>query len=206
MKKVYYVILIFILLYSFLIFLWVLYPASIFGLKYNVTSRLKFKDLNKGPYLFIVDHRDPPHTDIMIMSQEVHNSKNPEKFTLLSGRSERFYTNFLYYTKYNIIEKKSNTTQKCIDKLKNNENVVIFLRDDSKGKGIYYILKETNIPIIFVKKKLIKNSTNKKLENHIFKYRGMEYNIDYNLISEYDIKNKNSEEFMNWIKKNLYSY
>ena len=106
MKRVYYIILTFIFIYFALIFLWVLYPAGIFGLKYNVVSRLKLKDLDKGPHLFIVDHSDPPHTDIMIMSQEVHNNSNSKNYNLLSGESTSFYTKFLYYTKYNIIEKK----------------------------------------------------------------------------------------------------
>ena len=32
----------------------------------------------------------------------------------------------------------------------------------------------------------------------------MEYNIKYNIMDKYDIDNKNPEEFMDWIKGELY--
>ena len=80
MKVLFYLFLTFILIYFTFIFFWYLYPARIFGIKYNVVSSLKLNDFNKGPYLFVVDHTEPSNTDIMIMSEELHNCLEPEKF------------------------------------------------------------------------------------------------------------------------------
>lgn len=193
------------LIYLIAIITWYNYPSSIWGLKYKNTGDLKLKDLNKGPYLFVVDHEDPPHTDIMIMSQEIHNHSNKnQKFNLISKKSNNIYSNLIYFTKYNIIETKGETVKKSLEKIKNNENIVLFFRKEFKGSGIYHILKDTNISIVLVRKNLIKNTSNKKLENNVFKYKGMEYEIEYELIENYPIE-KEPEDFMKWVKNNLYN-
>ena len=138
------------------------------------------------------------------MSEELHNCLEPEKFNLIAKDCKNTIDKYsLYYTKYNIIKVKNKTVNKSIEKIKNNENVLIFFNKRMESNGIYYILKETKVPLVFVHKNLIKKNDS-KFKYEILKYRGMEYDIKYNIIKDYDT-NKTPEEFMSWIKEKLFS-
>lgn len=88
-----------------------------------------------------------------------------------------------------VIFTKSNSVKLASEKLKKKELVTIVLYEKSRGKGIYYIAKETKCPILIVKR---------DIDNNTKKYK-LSY-IKYN----YYIDNKKPEEFMNDIKKILF--
>jgi len=202
--KILIILLVLIILYLTVIYIWYLYPSGFWGIKYKNTGDIKINDLKDNPYLFIIDHSEPAFTDIMIMSEEIHNHSDSDKFNLISTKCKGFNANMYYYTKYNIIQTEGDTVKKSIEKINKKENVVFFFKKHFKGKGIYHVLKQNNIPIVLVKKKLVKNPNNKELKNEILKYNGMEYEINYELIKDYDIENKNGEEFMDWVKEKLF--
>ena len=207
MKKTLFIkiILILSLVYLLIIYLWYLYPSNFFGIKYKNTGELKLKDLNKGPYLFVVEHEDDAFVDTMVMSQELHNHSNKnQKYNLITRDCNEKFLKLPYLSKYNTIKVKGKTVEKCIDKIKNKENIVIFLRKNIKNKGIYHILKETKIPIVLVKKKLIKNQV-KESRPIIIRYINTQWEINYNLYDNYEIEKNEPEEFLNSLKDKLFN-
>tara|TARA_Y100000590_G_scaffold328030_1_gene372414 strand:- start:1054 stop:1656 length:603 start_codon:yes stop_codon:yes gene_type:complete len=144
-------------IYIILILLWYFFPTGIVNLKYSVVDGVEIRDnpSNRGK-LFIVDHRENPFVDILIMSNECRKMENINY--LVSAGSER--ANIINYlpkiTPYKVINiTKGNTVQKCIDLINDNKNIIIFISNEvSKRTGIYYILKETNANAIIVKKKI----------------------------------------------------
>ena len=145
----------FLVIYINVILLWYFFPTGIFNLKYEIEGE-EIRDYKgiKGN-LYIVDHRENPFVDILIMSNECRKMKNINY--LVSAGSERAkIINYLpKITPYKVINiKKGNTVQKCIDLINNNKNIIIFIsKEVSKRTGIYYILKHTNAKAIIVKKK-----------------------------------------------------
>jgi len=143
-------------IYITFIILWYFFPTGIVNLKYSVDG----KEIRDAPHtkgkLYIVDHRENPFVDILIMSNECRKMKY--KNYLVSAGSERArIINYLpKITPFSVINiAKGNTVQKCIDLINDNKNVIIFISNEvSKRTGIYHILKETNAKAILVKKKI----------------------------------------------------
>ena len=74
-------------IYIIFIFLWYFFPTGIVNLKYTVQGEeIRDVQTNKGK-LFIVDHRENPFVDILIMSNECRKIKN--KNYLVSAGSQR---------------------------------------------------------------------------------------------------------------------
>jgi hypothetical protein len=86
----------------------------------------------------------------------------------------------------------NNATSKVIDKIKKKQPVVIFIYENQKSRGIYYIIKETKCPILIVKREKVKKNKKKK------------YKISYINYNNYDIENKEPKEFMDEIKEILF--
>lgn len=143
-------------IYITFIILWYFFPTGIVNLKYTIQG----KEIRDAPdmkgKLFIVDHRENPFVDILIMSNESRKMKY--KNYLVSAGSERArIINYLpKITPFCVINiTKGNTVQKCIDLIHDNKNVIIFISNEvSKRTGIYHILKETEARAILVKKKI----------------------------------------------------
>ncbi len=95
------------------------------------------------------------------------------------------------------------TIEKCTKKLKNGENVVIFLNKDKESNGIYHIIKNSSCKVVLVNKKVVSNITNPKLKNNFIAMYGMKYEIMY---QEWE-KSKNMEmsDYMDSLRQNLYS-
>lgn len=197
------ILIIFLIIYPVVLYLWYKNPANFFGIKYKVSGNLTMDNFKDRNYFFIVDHNVLPVTDIMIMSQEIHKKAKDKNFVLFSRKCDLNNRIFYYKTDYEILEHKKDSVKKCIYRLKENKNLVFFLRKDHKGKGIYHILKNINVPIVLVHKKIVKNPYNKSLSDKLYKYWGMEYEIEYKLIEKYDL-DKDSEEFMSWVKGELF--
>lgn len=85
---------------------------------------------------------------------------------------------------------KNNAVKKASEKIKKKEPVGIFIYNNTKSKGLYYIVKETKCPILIVKVSQ-KNKTEKKYKLSYIKY-------------DYDIDNKEAKEFMDEIKEILF--
>lgn len=143
-------------IYIAIILLWYFFPTGIVNLKYIVDGQEIRDSPDMKGKLFIVDHRENPFVDILIMSNECRKMKNVNY--LVSAGSERakiinYLPKIIPYKVINIT--KGNTVQKCIDLINNNKNIIIFIsKEVSKRTGIYYILKYTNTKAIIVKKKI----------------------------------------------------
>ena len=92
-----------------------------------------------------------------------------------------------------VLYTKNNAVKKASEKIKKKEPVGIFIYNNTKSKGLYYIVKETKCPILIVKKNKVsqKNKTEKKYKLSYIKY-------------DYDIDNKEAKEFMDEIKEILF--
>lgn len=191
-------------IYITFIFLWYFFPTGIVNLKYTVQGK-EIRDVqpNKGK-LFIVDHRENPFVDILIMSNECRKMQGINY--LVSAGSERAkIINYLpKITPFNVLNiPQKNTVQKCIDIINDNKNVIIFIsKEVSKRTGIYHILKQTNTNAIIVKKK-IENIQFNGCEDRLLDVVGKRQEIKY-IDFEYNL-NLSSGAFMESLISVLFS-
>jgi hypothetical protein len=181
--------------------IWYYKPLCVLDLKCETISDKKIEDF-KGPFLIIATHAYY-HADSIIVCSESKKSKN--KFNIIALRNwkepfRQFFREFPLFTSYNKINVddkiKNNTVEKAIDRIKKNENVVILYAKEKQSKGIYHILKNTKVPILFltIYKKYNKDNNNIK---------GETFELNYKEVKDYPI-DKKPEEFMEWVKSNLY--
>lgn len=167
-------------IYITFILLWYFFPTGIINLKYTVQGKeIRDEQTNKGK-LFIVDHRENPFVDILIMSNECRKMQRINY--LVSAGSERAkIINYIpKITPFNVLNiPQKNTVQKCVDLINQNKNVIIFIsKEVSKKTGIYHILKQTNANAIIVKKK-IENIKFNGWEDRILDIFGKRQEIKY---------------------------
>ena len=167
-------------IYIIFIFLWYFFPTGIVNLKYTVQGEeIRDVQTNKGK-LFIVDHRENPFVDILIMSNECRKIKN-KNYLVSAGSQRAKIINYLpKITPFNVVNiPQKNTVQKCIDLINDNNNVIIFISNEvSKRTGIYHILNNTNAKAIIVKKK-IENINFTGWEDRILDIFGKRQEIKY---------------------------
>ena len=191
---------------------WYLSPTSMLNTSYKTNLNLKeFKE----PHLIVVSH-NYEIVDAMIMcgeSKYSHNNINiiAEYKTKDNGdKINQFWKNFPIYTSYRKLdfqrEKKNNLVQKSIEYLEKGENVLIFLHQHSKSKGIYHILKEKKYPILFTKIYREDHDLKYKRDktNYLKNIFGYKFKVDYNSVKDYET-NKEPEKFMEWVKDNIYN-
>jgi len=191
----------FLYLFLFLLIpaIWCYNPSILLNTKYEIVSKEKIEDF-KETSLFISDHHINMH-DQMIMLTEI--LKNNRKFNVISLKFN-FITSlckeFPLFAAYDLIHvdknKKNDVVNKCIKKLKEKqENVLFFMTESSfKRKGIYHVLQETNVPIVLVRFKEIPTGN---------KYFNRKFEIEYEKIENYKLT-EDKELFMNSIKEKLY--
>jgi len=205
MYKIIFLFLFLTILFLFIIpTIWCYDPTLLVNLNYK--KNLNISEFEDKPCLFIANCNDFPyhHLDQIIVCREAIDTKI--KLNIISWYNEadiitRTMKKFPLFAKYNLIYTKDNTIEKCKEKLKT-EHVWMFLKEEWKTNGAYHILKDLNIPIIFVKitpidkkekeEKLIKNTFNRV------------YEIEYTKLENYDI-NKTPEDFTKFIKNKLYN-
>ena len=191
-------------IYITFIFLWYFFPTGIFNLKYTVQGKeIRDEQTNKGK-LFIVDHRENPFVDILIMSNECRKMQ-VINYLVSAGSQRAKIINYLpKITPFNVINiPQKNTVQKCIDLINQNKNVIIFISNEvSKRTGIYHILKQTNANAIIVKKK-IENITFIGWEDRILDIFGKRQEIKY-IDFEYNL-NHSPDAFMESLIEVLFS-
>ena len=178
------IILAFIISFFILNIMWYYYPNKMFDIDYYTKDDIKDFDnclfvFNHDEKIFCSQAQDP-----MIMSNEIR--KSGKKFNVVTNFKPFKYLPIV--KPYNCLFKGNNTVKNMIEKINNGENGVIFLFSDSKSKGIFYILKNTNVPLVLINKKLGKEG---KVE------------IIYKKIEDYNL-NKDPEELMEKIKNFLF--
>lgn len=190
---------------------WYVSPASMLNVKYDSNYELSKLD---EPHLIIATHCYNT-VDAMLMCGESRKTKktiNIISELKISNRHDlfnQFWKSFPLYTSYrkiNLIKGiKNNLVKKSSNYLKNKEHVLIFLKEKNESKGIYYILKETKVPILFTKiSKKDEELKETDKSDKISEFYGKKFNIDYNIVKDYPI-DKDPEDFMKWIKENLYT-
>lgn len=204
-------ILLLLFLWLLLSLWWYLAAPSVLNIKYNPSIDLK--EL-KEPHLIIASHYYNT-ADAIIMcnesrkTQKTINIVSEYEITNFGSLFNQFWKSFPIYTSYRKLNlyknQKNNLVNRSIDYLNKQEHILIFLGKDKKSKGIYHILKKKKVPILFVKiydkKQDLKER--RKDNNNLMRLYGSEFNVDYNIVKDYDI-DKEPEEFMKWIKNNIY--
>lgn len=199
--KLLFITILFLYLFLFLLIpaIWCYNPSILLNTKYEIVSKEKIEEF-KETSLFISDH----HIDMqdqMIMLTEI--LKNNRKFNIVSLKFN-FITSLFkelpLFPVYDLIKvdknKKNEVVKKCVKKLKEKqENILFFMSESSfKRKGLYHILKETNVPIVLVRFKELQ--TGNKVFNRKFQ-------VEYEKIENYKLT-EDKEFFMNSIKERLY--
>ena len=168
-----------------LCFLWVKYPDEFFDVKYKLKGNNNITQFDNT--LFVFDHDEykdyKPLKDPMIMTKEIW--KSDKKFNVITNFKPFKYLPI--YKGYKCIFRGDNAVKKMTDSIKQRENGLIFLIKDHKHKGIYYILKETKVNLVLIKK---------NIKNNIVEIEYVKYNYNLDLTPEL---------FMEDIKKNLYN-
>ena len=194
-------------IWIFLSFLWYIMPHKLLNVSYE--SNFNLKKLN-NPHLIIASHYYNT-VDAMVMCNE---SKKTKKTINIIAEFEynmnQFWKSLPIYTSYRRINlykgQKNNLVKRSIEYLNKDEHILMFLKKQSNSKGIYHILKEKKVPILFVK--IYRKDQDLKLErknnDRIKGIYGKKFNVDYNIIKDYNIDNMKEEEFMEWIKNNIY--
>ena len=170
----------FFIIYINIILLWYFFPTGIFNLKYKIEGE-EIRDYKgaKGN-IYIVDHRENPFVDILIMSNESRKMKNMN-YLISAGSQRAKIINYLpKITPYKVINiQNGKTVKKCVELINDNNNVIFFIsKEVSKKTGIYHILKQTNAKAIIVKKK-IENIKFNSWEDRILDIFGKRQEIKY---------------------------
>lgn len=201
-------IIIILILYIILSYIWYKKPEIFLNCSYSVKSKLKMEDI-QGPVLFIATHNDT-YIDLITVCGESKKAKN--KINILSAKlsmtnPESFLQGLPLFSSYKRLmvydNKKNNVVEKSIKLLKNKENLLIFLHENNKKSGIYYILKETKVPIVFIRINRENQSINKKNKGDFYNTFGSKINLEYEYYDEYNI-NIEKEKFINDIDEKLY--
>ena len=191
-------------IYITFILLWYFFPTGIVNLKYTVHGKeIRNVQTNKGK-LFIVDHRENPFVDILIMGNECRKMQGIN-YLVSAGSQRAKIINYLpKITPFNVLNiPERNTVQKCVDLINQNKNVIIFISNEvSKRTGIYHILKQTNANAIIVKKK-IENIKFNGWEDRILDIFGKIQEIKY-IDFKYNLKHS-PDAFMESLIKVLFS-
>jgi len=186
--------------------IWCYNPSSLVNLKYKTNIPIEtFKD----PTIFI-SSIDPDYHDLEQIVLCTEATKTYKKLNIVSKKSKSFFyrnaKTLPLFPTYNLMYTGDKIVDKSIEKItRSKENLLIFLDKNWKNKGIYHILKDRKIPIVFVKLK-IKEKMNREEEGifyHIKKYLNQTYKVEYNLVEDYST-DMEPEKFMSWIKSNLY--
>lgn len=182
------------------------------NIKYAPNINLEILD---EPHLIISSHYYNT-VDAMIMCEESHKTKKTiniiAEFNLNTSRDlyNQFWKSLPIYTPYRKVNLYKGYKNNLVDKSKNylnkKEHVLMFLNKKNKSKGVYHILKDTKVPILFVK--IYRKDQDLKIErrdnNFISSFYGKEFKVEYNIVKKYDIDNMKEDEFMDWVKNNLY--
>ena len=193
-------------IYIFIILILIIF---IILLEFNVDYKLikNIPKFTKGT-LFICSH-NYEHKDIFIIFKEF--SKINNKFSMLfADKSWNYLLEPVRPKNIEFIYIKNNTVNKLNSKLSLGFNIIIFLYNESISTGPFYILKNTQCPLILIK---IKNLSTDKIANHynnninnifidnFFNY----YSIQFKKMKYAITKLTNKQTFMKQLKKNLYS-
>lgn len=211
---------------------WYYIPHRMLNVKYDVGGSIPYNI--KKPLIIVASHVTET-VDIMTMCNETRNFKNTTNIVASKDppySANQIFKDFPLFTHYNRIDidrdKKNGTVPILINKVKHKkENILLFVYDYSKQKGLYHIAKATGAPILFVR---IYRKDKKDKDDNFRRCRlsniwGSEYIVEYNLKEEYPIslpphsysQNKNEKEevdkeeeekekenFMKFVKKQLY--
>lgn len=177
----------------------------------NLRYETKGDDPQKieGPFVIASSH-DFETADIMLMCNEIRNFK--KRTNIVAGKGNRlsvnqFFKDFPLFTHYNKIDVDGDKTgigKMLTDKLKGGENVLLFLKKETSKKGVYHLLKDSKVPIVFVK--IYKKNGQKPddMRNYPHYLFGEEFIIEYKLEKEYPIE-KEPQEFLEYVKERLYT-
>lgn len=203
-----------LLVWIFFTLWWYYVPHRMLNVRYDVKNREVIDQ--KVPTIFICNHVTST-ADIMIMCNEVKYFDKQTNIVAWKTRDSlldnvcQFFKDFPMFTRYNRIDikkgEKNDTTKLLTSVLKEkDENVLVFIHQDSQKKGIYYLAKETKCDIVLVRvyNKSFIQSGSIPDDKESFKYIiNGDFLVEYQKL-EYDTS-KEPEVFMKDIKEKLYA-
>ena len=201
-----------LLIWTFVTLVWYLFPHRLLNVTYETNKSIK--DF-KGPMLIISTHNYPTADSMIMCNESKYVDKTLNIISINNYNLNQFFKSIPYYTSYKILEyrknQKTNIVKKSVSLLNNKEKVSIFLTKSNKAKGIYYILKESKVPILFTKiydVKIGPCKEKKHVKNFFYSLPdyldfGRKIKVDYELVTDYNI-DQDPEDFMKYIKNKLY--
>ena len=199
-----FLILFYVFLIVFATITWNYRPTMYLNTKYDIISKENINTLEENA-VYVCQHVD--EKDLMLFEQTIiceDVKKSKIKFNIVAKESHsilKFFKELPKFTCYNLImiknNKYSNTTGLIKKKLiEEKENILFFLHKNSERKGLYHILKETKKPLVLI------NMIETERKSSIFNKK---FNLIYRLFKNYPI-DKAPEDFMKWMKNELYGY
>lgn len=183
----------------------------------GIDTKEIFKKKEGVGNLIVVTHSYNPIDQLVMVSEVVkytNRKYNETCFVALEHNNNKFITGLLGGTNDNMIyttRNKTSTVQKCIEKLNNGQNVVIFLHLGIKSTGIYHIINNSNYNIILAKithnsfppsyLDLNKNCMQKftTILKSIFRH----YHLEYDTFEQPSLS-ETPQEYMERLKQQLY--
>ena len=102
--------------------------------------------------LTIVSH-DFEHIDLIILFHELEKQTIKTVVVVYDCWWNKLFDHYIHnfgknqHIEFLFVGKEKNNTNKIADSLNNGKDVLIFLYRDNPSKGIYYIIRDTNVPI-----------------------------------------------------------
>ena len=112
----------------------------------KIHNHIKF---NKGQ--LIVTTHDYEHIDIFVMLNEIIKQKQNVSIVFADhiwNHLLYYYIQFIGIDYITFIFRQGGTVKQMINKIQNDETVIIYSYRDNIGTGIYYTLKETKCPLV----------------------------------------------------------
>ena len=197
------ILIIYLFLLVFCTIIWNHRPTLFVNADYKITTPEDITSLDENA-LYVSQHVSRMlEIEQMILCEDIKKSKI--KFNIVSAITKtkwhQFFKTLPIFTVYDLIhikwEGNSGSGKKIEDKLlKERENVLIFLSKTKKSKGIYHILKKTKKPLVLINMHETKNRD---------KFFNKTFGLEYRIIKDYPIE-KSPEDFMEWLKSNLYNH
>ena len=167
--------------------------------------------------LIVVTHSYSPIDQLLMVTEVVKYTNRKYNETCFVGfdqKGNKFINRLLGGTNDNMIyttRNKTNTVEKCIEKLNNGQNVIIYLHLSRKSTGIYHIVNNSNCNIVLAK--ITHNSlpqTHSDLSKNFIKVSTIvlrrtfrHYNLEYDTFEQPSL-GETPREYMERLKQQLY--
>ena len=194
------------------------FAFSSYDIKCNdIDIRNVFKRKDGVGNLIVATHSYNPIDQLVMLTELIkytNTKKNDTCILAYKSKSTKFlvelfegsHESMVYTTRNN-----TNTVNKCIEKLNNGQNVIIFLHLGRKSKGIYHIINNSKCNVILSKithktlpqEHLDDNNTCINIYSNILSRLFKNYHLEYDIFDKPQ-QNETPQDYMVRLKQQLY--